>query len=475
MSQYLTKLLLDKFIELKPKKINHGNKLLKSLSILLVAFSLYACGDAKEIYDNTKQLVDEAREYEGAWQSQGSGLILNLTRDSAEAYEITNVSCLRIFEGTQDTLTEVFVESFTVNSVGELVAPSLTSTETLFFDKLATLPNLCANNGTDFTSDPEHNFEVFWHTFNEHYTYFTERGIDWQRIYSEYRAEVDANTTDAQLFSIFAEILTPFKDAHISIEGGGFSFDGSSTPEFNKFYNRANDPRALDIILSNYLNNDFKMDEQSIARWGSIDESIGYINFRKFGGFAGNSQYGSDHDEKFMDILHEIFNDFQNKDSIVIDVRNNSGGGDGRVLKLASVFANDNTLLYSEKTRHEGGFTPTVDFYSSSVNNLSFAGKIVVLTSPISVSSAEQLAINLLPVSQATIVGQNTFGALSQFSRVLPNGWVFKLTNQVVIAANGDDYEVIGVPPHVQSISFSEADLDAGIDSTLDTAIDVLN
>lgn len=472
MEQFSPKSTLNKIKYLKPFV---QNGFLKKLSVLLVASSLFGCGgNVAEIYDKTRDIVEDALAYEGAWKSQGSGLVLNLVNDDAEVYELTNVSCLKIYEGKQNTLTDFFVESFSINSVDELIAPSLTSTETYIFDKLRTKPSLCTGNGTEYTSDPEHNFDVLWNTFSENYTYFNERNIDWQQVYNEYRPAVHADTTNEQLFSLFSEILAPFKDAHISIEGDGFAFDGSSTPEFTEFYNRANDPRALEIILSNYLNDDFKVDEQSIVRWGSINESTGYINFRKFGGFAGSSQYGPDHDNKFMEILTEVFADFSNKSALIIDVRNNSGGGDGRVLKLASIFANDNTLLYSEKTKHEGGFTPTVHFYSSAMENLSFSGKVIILTSPASVSSAEQLAINLLSLSQVTIVGQNTFGALSQFSRTLPNGWTLKLTNQVVTAANGTDYEVVGVPPHILSESFTESDLAMGIDTTLNIATELL-
>lgn len=47
--------------------------------------------------------------------------------------------------------------------------------------------------------DPEHNFEVFWEIFNDHYAHFENREVDWKRQYDRFRPKVNANTTDKEL------------------------------------------------------------------------------------------------------------------------------------------------------------------------------------------------------------------------------------------------------------------------------------
>lgn len=441
-------------------------------SSIILSVTLIACGGSGSSTDIIN--ADEPSKRVGIWKSQGSGLIVELGETSAKVFEITNVSCLQIYNGIQNELTSTLVESFSVNDSDNLVAPLITANETILFDRITAQPALCLNGGTGFTSNPEQNFDVFWNTFAEHYTYFEQRNIDWQQVYDGFRSQVTSDTTELELFNIFSDILVEFKDAHISVTSPDFHFDGTDPEVFNEYFNRANDARVIETIQANYLSNSFKIDDEEIVYWGDINDSIGYINFNKFGGFAGSSQIATEHDAKFELLITEIMEDFQEKDSIIIDVRKNSGGGDARVQRLASIFYDSEVLMYREKSKHEGGFTPEVDFFSDPNSSLSFFGKIVILTSPISVSSAEQLAINVLPLSQATLIGENTYGALSQLSRTLPNGWSVTLTNQVVTAADGSDFEVVGVPPHIYSESFTLSDLNSGIDSTLDVAIDLL-
>lgn len=445
-------------------------KLLSTVITILLLSNIIACS-GNSINNDIVIVVDPSPRV-GIWKSQGSGLIVELDEVNAEVFEISAISCLRVFSGAQTDLKKLLVDSLTVNQDDKLVAPLLAANETILFDRISTSPTLCNNGGTEFTADPIVNFEVFWNTFSEHYTYFEQRNIDWQQVHDDYITQVTTNSTELELMEIFSEILTPFKDAHIAVESPNFTFDGTDAVVFNEYFPRASDVRAIETIQSTYLNDDYKVDAENLVYWGSIDDNIGYVNFRKFGGFAGSSQNPLDHDSKFDEILFEIVQDFSNKSAIVIDVRNNSGGGDGRVQRLASVFNDTEVLFYREKTRHEGTFTDDISFTSQPDESLRFAGNVVVLTSPISVSSAEQLAMNVMVLPQAVLIGESTYGAFSQLGRTLPNGWSLKLTNQVVTAADGNDYEVNGIPPTIYSESFTTSDLETGVDSTLNVAID---
>ena len=243
------------------------------------------------------------------------------------------------------------------------------------------------------------------------------------------------------------------------------------TTDYKEFWQRANDPQVNQIIQQHYLQGEVRLHESELAMWGDIDEQTGYLQLKRFGGFAGDSQYRPDHDIAFDMMMLEIMLQFKHKEAVIIDVRNNNGGGDNRALRLANWFADREALLYSETSRHQGSYTEQVDFYASPMEDLNFRGKVAVLISPISLSSAEQFAMNMMPFEQAVLIGENTNGAFSQLTRVLSNGWLVGLTNQQVVAADGNDYEVVGIPPDILVSSFTQADFDQQKDSAIEAAI----
>jgi hypothetical protein len=447
-------------------------------TIGLLSTLLSACGGGSvdiDVSDNDNIITVPplSNSTVGIWRSQGSGLVASLTLNNAQLFEVTSVSCIMVFDQSISDLEANVVESLSVNGNDELVAPLLGASETLLFDRQQTLPETCEEGETGFSDDPEKSFEVFWHTFNENYTYFSERGIDWQQIYSDFRSRVTPDTSKAQLFDIMVAILSKFGDAHISLNTGSQFFDGSATPEFSQRFIRANDPQVNKIIQNNYLGGNFQVHSSGGAYWGDISDDVGYVNLNRFSGFGGSSSDRREHDRAFDRFVADVLQVFMNKKSIIIDVRNNGGGGDARALRFASMFSETATLLYTEKTRHLEGFTPEVPFVSLPSGEEAFEGNVAVLTSLTSVSSAEQFAMNMMPFEQVTIVGENTNGAFSQLERVLPNGWRFSLSNQIVVAANGEDYEVRGIPPEVFVESFTAFDFEQQTDSAIETALQI--
>jgi C-terminal processing protease CtpA/Prc len=81
------------------------------------------------------------------------------------------------------------------------------------------------------------------------------------------------------------------------------------------------------------------------------------------------------------------------------------------------------------------------------------------------------MAMRALP--HVTVVGEATAGAHSDvLTRVLPNGWLFGLSNKVYYAHDGQVYEKVGIPPDVE-VAMSKAALDAGRDPILDRALEL--
>ena len=72
-----------------------------------------------------------------------------------------------------------------------------------------------------------------------------------------------------------------------------------------------------------------------------------------------------------------------------------------------------------------------------------------------------------------TRIGLDTEGVFSDvLGRSLPNGWRFRLPNEVYFTVEGKAFDGSGVPPDISVPFFSASDLQAGTDRALESAID---
>jgi len=75
-----------------------------------------------------------------------------------------------------------------------------------------------------------------------------------------------------------------------------------------------------------------------------------------------------------------------------------------------------------------------------------------------------------------TSVGTSTYGSLSDtLVRLLPNGWLFSQSNEVYESPQGDQYEVVGVPPDVEVEGDEDLDYYENLDKTIEEAVDLLS
>jgi len=70
----------------------------------------------------------------------------------------------------------------------------------------------------------------------------------------------------------------------------------------------------------------------------------------------------------------------------------------------------------------------------------------------------------------------NTQGVFSDvLNRSLPNGWRFRLPNEVYRSGDGTAFDGVGVPPDIRVSFFSRQDLGDGRDAALEKAEDILS
>ncbi|MCP6761206.1 MAG: S41 family peptidase [Fischerella sp. CENA71] len=77
---------------------------------------------------------------------------------------------------------------------------------------------------------------------------------------------------------------------------------------------------------------------------------------------------------------------------------------------------------------------------------------------------------------QVIRVGENTQGVFSDvLERELPNGWQFGLPNELFLTEDGKFFDVTGIPPNILVSVLQSKDLNAGRDSGLEKALQILS
>ncbi|HEX2908687.1 MAG TPA: S41 family peptidase [Phototrophicaceae bacterium] len=425
-------------------------------------------------------IMPAAAQETSFWHTEGYGLVIAQTGDQVALYEITEVSCVPIYEGD---LAQMGVTA--TISDGRLIVID-DGTLHIEAEPLTELPAACANGGPAPTDDPEVNFEIFWHTFNEQYAFFELYGVDWQATYDQYRPQVTNETTPEALFAIFEQMLTPLKDGHISLVS---DFDYFSPGSLPAWANNSEETMiqvllaAFSVISQDYLGEDQAFMDAIITQtengpqvnqrlfYGSINERVGYINLLGMEGYATGEQSEL---EAAAALIDEALAALAGKEAIVIDVRFNGGGYDSVALTFASRFADQERLSHTKQARNGDRLTPTRDFYIQPDGPQPFTKPVIVLTSGMTASAAEIFVMAMRTLPNVTVIGEPTSGGHSDIlGRKLPNGWQFGLSNEVYTLADGQVYEGVGIPPTLE-IPLDAAAYDQHHDTMLDTALQTL-
>lgn len=187
----------------------------------------------------------------------------------------------------------------------------------------------------------------------------------------------------------------------------------------------------------------------------SKEKKIGYI---KLSSFSNNSY--ADFNESFIEVEKEGI------DSLIIDLRSNSGGYLKAAFDIASEFIEKDEVIYSLEQKGK------VTTYKDTTKNKKDY-KVVVLVNNSTASASEILAAALHDSYGATIVGKTTFGkgkvqTLKQF-----DDSIVKYTSAKWLRPNGECIDGIGIVPDYEvDIVYDNSQI---YDKQLDKAIELLS
>ena len=185
-----------------------------------------------------------------------------------------------------------------------------------------------------------------------------------------------------------------------------------------------------------------------------LDDKIGYIKIDTF----STKTY-----KQFRSQLVNLEND--DMKSLIIDVRNNTGGNLQQTRQILSMFLNKGTVLYQVKSGNK-----KTKAYSSSFESRNY--NVVVLANEYSASASEVLVSCFKEkYKNAIIVGTKTYGkGTIQKTYSLSDGSNIKYTTNYWLTANGEAVDELGIKPDFEV----EQGEDTSKDDQLEFAINKL-
>ena len=158
----------------------------------------------------------------GIWRSVGYGMVVDIRGADYSVYDVTSVSAVRRLDGKTTSIGQE-LGVVRLAEAGDRLTVSLSFTLVpIDFKRIDELPDVCSH--TRDRTDPVSVFDIVWHTCNEQYAFFALRNVDWSAEYEKWRPKVTAKTTDAELFSILASMVSTLNDNHVLIQADGFDY-----------------------------------------------------------------------------------------------------------------------------------------------------------------------------------------------------------------------------------------------------------
>lgn len=318
------------------------------------------------------------------------------------------------------------------------------------------------SDGVSYPDDKYGNFDALAEIIDTRYCFLQEKDIDWSEVTGRYRAMIDGETSEYELFLICAAMLDELKDGHVNL------ITRFTTSYYRNWWSDYPQDFDLRTLQQYYL--EFKYLSTSGMYYYLLPDNIGYIYYPSFS--AGVSELALDY----------ILSALQDTDGLILDIRDNGGGLLTNIDTFVGRFIDHEipggSICHKTGPGHSDFSKPYPFTYKpcESYRAQYLDRPIAMLTNRSCYSAANAFAAVMKSLPNVTIIGARTGGGGGlPWSSELPNGWSVRFSASPLYGPDGEITE-FGIEPSPGFECHSPAEeLAEGTDAILNRALEYLN
>ena len=305
-----------------------------------------------------------------------------------------------------------------------------------------------------------------WNAFDEHYSYFEHKGIDWGPVYADHVDAFAALNDGAAFAQTLNGVLQVLHDWHVAVrrpDGAWLGYAGAVTNNYPS------------VLMTNYTGGvaytNVRNANVLYHAWVAGDLAHVVVDTLNASAFAPIT----DGD------LDAMFQRYEHAGGIILDLRANNGGDETNARRIAQRFTSLPRTYGYTRTRIPGAnhdaFTPLAAKTLEPGTGASFTGRVACLIGQRVMSSGEWFALMMRACPQATLIGDRTRGATANPEEfTIPTLDVSYLVSRWIgYTADQTAFEDVGILPDI-ALAPGAASVDeaAGHDYVLEQAIALL-
>lgn len=290
----------------------------------------------------------------------------------------------------------------------------------------------------EFNDSPPEVFDAFWTEFDCFYGAFNAKRINWDSLKVVCGENLNAASDNDQLFKSICKLLDALNDGHADINAEGRKYRSWNRRSKSFFRDTCTQDTRLthyifDCIKDNYLEQGASSGEPGdrFLKGRILYDSlvIGYLHIPTF-----STAY-------LRSFVEQAAREFNDCDAVVIDIRFNGGGTTKNFQHALDLFCTEKKLYLKSRFRNGKRHSDLSEMFDHYTHPSSIGCKnkpVAIIANSYSSSSSEFFIKGLQSQKKVVLIGDTTCGAFSQVhSRILPNGWTFRIGSQVVYTPEG--------------------------------------